>query len=99
VARHSAAALQALVSSLPAGVTAAGGAHYNETVLSFADQAARDRVLAAGRAQDIFAGIPLEQMDAQYDKTHGNKHLLVATTEMIGAQDVADYMKMLEAAR
>jgi len=95
VAHRSAAALQALVSALPAGVTAASGAHYNETVLSFADQAARDRVLAAARAQDIFAGIPLEQMDAAY----GNNHLLVATTEMIGAQDVADYITVLEAAR
>ncbi len=99
VARRSAAALQALVTSLPAGVSAAKGAHYNETVLSFADQSARDRVLAAGRAQDIFAGIPLEQMDAQYDKTHGSNHLLVATTEMIGAQDVAAYVKLMEAAR
>jgi len=95
VARRSAAALQSLLSALPAGVTAATGAHYNETVLSFADQAARDAVLAAARAKDIFAGIPLEQMD----KAHGNNHLLVATTEMIGAQDVADYLAVLEAAR
>ena len=99
VARRSAAALQALVSVLPAGVVAASGAHYNETVLSFADQTARDRVLAEARARDIFAGIPLEQMDVQYDKTHEARHLLVATTEMIGAQDIADYIAVLEAAR
>jgi len=95
VARRSAAALQALVSSLPDGVSAASGAHYNETVLSFVDHAARDRVLAAARARDIFAGIPLEQMDAAY----GSNHLLVATTEMIGAQDIADYVAVLEDAR
>ena len=95
VARRSAAALQALVSALPAWVTAASGAHYNETVLSFADQASRDRVLAKAREQEIFAGIPLEQLDAE----HEPRHLLVATTEMIGAQDVADYVAVLEAAR
>jgi len=95
VARRSAAALQTLVSHLPAGVTAAVGAHYNETVLSFADQAERDRVLAAARTQGIFAGIPLEKMDVAHEKNH----LLVATTEMIGTQDVADYIAVLEAAR
>jgi glycine dehydrogenase subunit 1 len=99
VARRSAAALQALVSSLPAGVSAAKGAHYNETVLSFADQSSRDRLLAAARAQDIFAGIPLEQIDSTWDAVYGKNHLLVATTEMIGTQDIADYIAALEAAR
>jgi len=95
VARRSAAALQALVAALPAGITAAAGAHYNETVLSFADQASRDRVLGAARERDIFAGIPLEQMDAAQDKNH----LLVAATEMIEADDIADYIAVLEEAR
>ena len=99
VARRSAAALQALVSALPVGVVAASGAHYNETVLSFVDQAARDRVLAEGRTRDIFVGIPLEQIDSTCDAANGASHLLVATTEMIGTQDIADYIAVLEAAR
>jgi len=93
VARRSAAALQALLDALPEGVNAASGPHYNETVLSFADSERRDAFLAAAREQDMFAGIPLEQMDAAQD----DKHLLIATTEMIGEQDVADYIQTLEA--
>ena len=95
VARRSAAALQALISGLPRGVMAATGAHYNETVLSFIDRSARDAVLAEARKQAIFAGIPLEKLDAAY----GDNHLLVATTEMIGEQDIADYIRVLEVVR
>ncbi len=94
VAHKSAAALNHLVSGLPAGVTAAPGTHYNETVLTFADRSARDSMLATARERDIFAGIPLEQMDG----TWGDRHLLVATTEMIDSQDIDDYLGVLEAA-
>ncbi|MDQ6971312.1 MAG: aminomethyl-transferring glycine dehydrogenase subunit GcvPA [Mariprofundaceae bacterium] len=93
VARRSAAALQTLLEALPEGVSAATGPHYNETVLGFADRERRDAFLVAAREQDMFAGIPLEKMDAAQD----DKHLLVATTEMIGEQDVADYIRTLEA--
>lgn len=92
VARHSAAALHALVSRLPAHVTAAAGARYNETVLSFADHAARQRFLAAASADDIFAGIPLEQIEVGVDA----RHLLVATTEMVEEADISDYLAALE---
>ena len=92
VARHSAAALQSLVSQLPAQVTAATGAHYNETVLSFADQVVRERFLLAAREADIFAGIPLEQIEAGVEA----RHLLVATTEMVEADDISDYLAALE---
>jgi len=94
VALHSAAALQLLVSQLPAGVTAATGAHYNETVLSFADSDTRARFLAAARAADLFAGIPLEQIEAGVE----TRHLLVATTEMIEQADITDYLAVLEKA-
>jgi len=92
VAIHSAAALEMLVSKLPAGVQAAKGAHYNETVLSFESQSKRDAFIAETRAQDIFAGIPLEKIDAGVDA----KHLLVATTEMIEESDVNDFIAALE---
>jgi len=95
VARHSAAALQALVSKLPDHVTAASGAHYNETVLSFADQAARNRSLAAAQAANIFAGIPLERLDPNAE----TRHLLVATTEMVEQDDINQYLSMLEASK
>jgi len=92
VARHSAAALQSLVSQLPAHVSAAAGAHYNETVLSFAGYAARERFLLATRNHDMFAGIPLEQIEAGVD----TRHLLVATTEMIEEADITDFLAALE---
>jgi len=92
VARHSAAALQSLIAQLPAHISAAVGAHYNETVLSFKDQARRDRFLAAAQAKDIFAGIPLEKIDPLADACH----LLVSTTEMIEAEDIDDYIMLLE---
>jgi len=95
VARHSAAALQSLVSQLPDHVTAASGAHYNETVLSFANCEARDRFLAAARDKDMFAGIPLEKIDVSAE----SHHLLVATTEMVEAEDINDYLTMLEVAK
>jgi len=95
VARHSAAALQKLVSALPEHVSAASGAHFNETVLSFSDEQARQRFLSAARDNAIFGGIPLEQMQTDADA----RHLLVATTEMIDEQDVDDYIAALEAAR
>jgi glycine dehydrogenase subunit 1 len=95
VAHHSAAALQSLVSQLPAHVSAADGARYNETVLSFADRSARDRFLAAAGANDIFAGIPLEQIETGAEANH----LLVATTEMVEKSDIDDYIAALEAAK
>ena len=95
VANRSAAALARLVDNLPAYVAAASGARYNETVLSFADQEARDRFLAEAERRTIFAGIPLERLDGRSDA----RHLLVATTEMIEAADIDDYLAALEAAR
>jgi len=62
-------------------------------VLSFADQNARDCFLAAAQANDIFAGIPLEQMDSHADA----RHLLVTTTEMIEVEDIDDYLAALVA--
>jgi len=95
VARHSAAALHALVEKLPAHITAPGGAHYNETVLSFADHDARDRFLAAAEANNIFAGIPLERIEPGSDA----RHLLVATTEMVEQDDIDQYLSILEASK
>ncbi len=95
VARHSAAALHALVEKLPAHITAAGGAHYNETVLSFADHDARDRFLAAAEAANIFAGIPLERIEPGADA----RHLLVATTEMVEQDDINQYLSILEVSK
>lgn len=95
VARHSAAALHALVQALPAHVMAADAAHYNETVLSFADQNKRDAFIAEARKQDIFAGIPLEQLDATAEACH----LLVATTEMIEQDDINRFIAALEVAK
>ncbi|MDX8382317.1 MAG: glycine dehydrogenase, partial [Ghiorsea sp.] len=92
VAGNSASALELLVSKLPSGVTAAGGAHYNETVLSFANQATRDAFVAEALSRDIFAGIPLEKMDAKAE----TKQLLVATTEMTEEADINDYIAALE---
>jgi len=95
VAKHSAAALQMLVSKLPAHVKAAEGAHYNETVLSFRDKAHRDNFLSGAEAAHLFAGIPLEKLDP----TAEAKHLLIATTEMIEADDVDRYLELLEASQ
>ena len=95
VAEHSAAAMQMLVSNLPAHVQTADGAHYNETILSFKDQDHRDTFLAKAEAAQIFAGIPLEKMDT----TAEPKHLLLATTEMTEADDVNRYLELLEAAQ
>jgi len=95
VARHSAAALQLLISQLPSHVSAVAGAHYNENVLSFSNQGARDRFLAAAQAQDIFAGIALEKIDPKAD----TRHLLVSTTEMIEQADIKDYLAVLEVAQ
>jgi glycine dehydrogenase subunit 1 len=95
IAERSATALDRLVAGLPAHVQAAAGARYNETVLSFADQATRDRFLAEARRSDIFAGIPLERLEAGADP----RHLLVAASEMIEKGDIADYHAALEAAR
>lgn len=93
VAEKSAAALQKLVSGLPKEVHPAAGAHYNETVLSFTDQKTRDRFLNKARLQDIFAGIPLEQLE----KGYAPKHLLLATTEMIEESDITSYLQVLRA--
>jgi len=87
VARHSAAALARLVRGLPAGVQAADGPRCHETVLSFADGASRDRFMRLARERDIFAGIPLESFEPEREP----RHLLVATTEMTEAEDIADY--------
>ncbi len=95
VARHSAAALQSLVSRLPSHVTAATGVHYNETVLSFANRQARDRFLSIAQDKNIFAGIPLEKIEANADASH----LLIATTEMIEQDDIDDYLDALETAK
>ncbi|RMH61593.1 MAG: aminomethyl-transferring glycine dehydrogenase subunit GcvPA [Zetaproteobacteria bacterium] len=92
VAARSHAALARLVQSLPAGVQAAAGPRYHETVLSFADQQARERFLTAARAADIFAGIPLEHLEPGLPA----RHLLVATTEMIEQADVDEYLALLE---
>lgn len=94
MARRSAAALQMLVRQLPAHVQAAAGARYNETVLTFASEAARDAVLKAARMQKIFAGIPLEQMDQGADR----RCLLVATTEMLEESDINDLIAVLDVA-
>jgi len=91
VAEHSAAALKMLVDGLPASVTAAGGAHYNETILSFADQATRDDFLKRAEAANIFAGTPLEKLEKGIEP----KHLLVATTEMVEADDITRYLELL----
>ncbi|NWF39050.1 aminomethyl-transferring glycine dehydrogenase subunit GcvPA [Mariprofundus sp. NF] len=95
VAMNSAAALQSLLSQLPDHVSAAQGAHYNETVLSFTDNPARDRFLAAARDKDIFAGIPLELIDP----TAKSNHLLVATTEMVEETDITGFLAALEVAK
>ncbi|MDQ6997042.1 MAG: glycine dehydrogenase, partial [Mariprofundus sp.] len=95
VARHSASALQALLARLPNHVRAATGAHYNETVLSFADQQARGRFLAAAQADAIFGGIPLERIEQGIEA----RHLLVATTEMLEQDDINRYASALEEAR
>ncbi|MDQ6957981.1 MAG: aminomethyl-transferring glycine dehydrogenase subunit GcvPA [Mariprofundaceae bacterium] len=94
VARHSAAALHQLIEGLPTHVQAAPGAHYNETVLSFADQATRNHFMDESIRQNIFAGIPLEQLDASAEP----RHLLVATTEMIEEDDITTYLQALEVA-
>jgi len=88
VAMHSAAALDLLVAKLPAHVQAAAGAHYNETVLSFETAEARDAFLKQARANDIFAGIPLETLETGVEP----RYLLVATTEMIEEDDVNDFI-------
>ncbi|OIP98486.1 MAG: glycine dehydrogenase (aminomethyl-transferring) [Zetaproteobacteria bacterium CG2_30_46_52] len=94
IARRSSAGLQALVSQLPSHVKAADGVHYNETVLSFASQQARDAVLAAARERNIFAGIPLERMEKGVEPLH----LLVATTEMIEMDDINSLLAVMEVA-
>ncbi len=92
VALRSAAALERLVQGLPPQISAARGPRYNETVLSFRDHEARQGFLTAARKAGIFAGIALEQIDTTAD----NRHLLVATTEMTEAEDIADYLTILE---
>jgi len=94
VARHSAAALNQLIEGLPEHVQAVPGAHFNETVLSFADEATRNHFMDEAAGQNIFAGIPLEQLDGAAEPCH----LLVATTEMIEESDISDYLNTLEAA-
>jgi len=94
VAGHSAAALNQLVAGLPKHVQAASGAHYNETVLSFESKDVRNHFVDEAVNQNIFAGIPLEQLDASEEP----RHLLIATTEMIEGSDVSDYLHALKAA-
>ncbi|MDQ6982153.1 MAG: aminomethyl-transferring glycine dehydrogenase subunit GcvPA [Mariprofundus sp.] len=95
VACHSAAALQALLENIPDHISTATGTHYNETVLSFADHAARERFLTAAQADGIFGGIPLERIEQGIEA----RHLLVATTEMVEQDDINRYVSALEAAR
>jgi len=69
-------------------------------VLSFADGTRRTRFLDAARRRDIFAGIPLEQLEDGFGADDAEpRHLLVATTEMIEANDIRDYLDALEASR
>jgi len=95
VAKHSAAALKMLIDGLPSNVSAAAGAHYNETVLSFADAASRNDFLSRTESAGIFAGIPLEKLEKGVEP----KHLLVATTEMVEASDVTRYLELLGGAK
>jgi glycine dehydrogenase subunit 1 len=95
VARHSAAALQALISDLPDHVTAPAGAHYNETVLSFSDHETRQRFLQLAQADHIFAGIPLERIETGQQA----RHLLVTTTEMVEQDDINRYLSALGASK
>jgi len=92
VAQRSAAALHRLICKLPAHVEVAQGARFHETVLSFESAEQRDAFLEEARKRDIFAGIPLEQLDSGMD----SKHLLVSTTEMIEEADIQDYVSALE---
>ncbi len=94
VATRSAAALHHLLSNLPKHVTAAQGARYNETVLSFVSEEKRSAFLVEARKRDMFAGIPLEQLDTKM----ASNHLLVSTTEMIEEADIQDYLVALEVA-
>jgi len=94
VAEHSAAALEMLINGLPSGVTAASGAHYNETVLSFTVQSERNDFLKRAETANIFAGIPLEKFEAEIEP----RHLLIATSEMIEADDVSRYLELLRGA-
>ncbi len=94
VAERSAAALAMLTGGLPAEVVAASGARYNETVLSFPSARVRDRFLARALAAGLFAGIPLEQLQPGREP----RHLLVATTEMLGAEDIHAYLCLLDEA-
>ncbi len=93
VAAHSAAALARLTESLPAQVQAANGPRFNETVLSFENERLRNLFLKRAEGHDIFAGIPLEKLEPNA----ATNHLLVATTEMIEADDIAEYLQLLEA--
>jgi len=95
LATRSVKALTQLVAGLPEQVTAASGAHYSETVISFGDRRRRDRFLQQAEQHHIFAGIPLEQIE----KGREPRHLLTATTEMIGEQDIADFLQVLELSR
>ncbi len=92
VAMRSAAALQKLIEQLPPAITPAPGAHYNETVLRFPDGKLRDAFIRAAREAAIFAGIPLETLTDR--QTHA-ADLLVATTEIISAEDIDDYAAVL----
>jgi len=92
VAMRSATAIDQLISGLPGQVKVASGAHYNEIVITFTDQQCRDRFLRQAGKQHIFAGIPLEKLQRGAEP----RHLLTATTEMIGEQDIADFLRVLE---
>ncbi|MDQ6961692.1 MAG: aminomethyl-transferring glycine dehydrogenase subunit GcvPA [Mariprofundaceae bacterium] len=91
VAKRSAAALQRLTQGLPPHILADEGVHYNETVLHFPSQQERDDFLARAQQVNIFAGIPLERIKSTASKAA----LLVATTEMIEANDIDDYLQLL----
>jgi len=91
IAQRSAAALQRLVQGLPKHIQSDSGTHYNETVLHFVSQQQRDDFLQRAKQHNMFAGIPLERME----QGASTSALLVATTEMIEAQDVDDYLQLL----
>ncbi len=94
VAERSGAAMQRLLRGLPESVRPAPGPRLHETVLTFADAERRERFLKRAREHDILAGIPLESFEPQRTP----RHLLVATTEMLEADDIDAYLSLLREA-
>lgn len=95
VAKRSAAALMRLKSMLPEGLDAGGDPRFHETVITFPNPRWRERFLQRAFAAKIFAGIPLEKLDARRDA----RHLLVATSEMIDEPTIETYTRILKESR